>query len=88
MKGLGQTMVKSALKCAVCGKKATEASTLNIPTCKEHQNLPTKTPQCPQCEGKMSVKAGKNGGFWRCDNFPICFGTRNLLNPDEEQDIL
>lgn len=88
MVGVSKTIVKMAAKCAVCGKKATGANTLSMPSCETHMVVPTKTPICPNCDSQMKLIQGKNGGLWRCNDFPTCFGTRNLFTPDEEPDIL
>ncbi len=84
----GQTMLKTAVKCAVCGKKATHENTLKLPSCDMHQTVPTQIPPCPNCDQKMILKHGKNTSFWSCPDYPTCFGTRNLFLPMEEPDIL
>ncbi|HKV91979.1 MAG TPA: topoisomerase DNA-binding C4 zinc finger domain-containing protein [Candidatus Angelobacter sp.] len=33
---------------------------------------------CPQCSAKMHWKSGKYGGFWSCNKYPACTGTRNM----------
>ncbi len=83
-----KTVMATSPKCAVCGKKATGESNLKLPACETHMDLPTQTPICPNCDARMKLMNGKNGGFWRCGDFPNCFGTRNLADPNEEQDIL
>jgi len=34
---------------------------------------------CPECNGPMSSRKGKNGYFWGCNMFPICKGTRDSM---------
>mgnify|MGYP001599529504 CR=1 FL=1 len=75
-------------KCVVCGKKATFENTLKLPSCETHQTVPTDTPICPNCDCKMVLTMEKNGGFWRCPDYPTCFGTHNLFDPNEVPDIL
>jgi ssDNA-binding Zn-finger/Zn-ribbon topoisomerase 1 len=36
----------------------------------------------------MELRHRKNGAFWGCPSFPNCFGSRNLIKPMEEMDIL
>ncbi len=81
-------LVKPAAKCVVCGKKATAGNIFNLPGCVDHLILPTKVPKCPECDLLMLVKMGKERAFWSCPEYPHCFGTRNLLKPDEEMNIL
>ena len=33
---------------------------------------------CASCGGQLWVKAGKNGKFYGCENFPSCKNTRSL----------
>jgi ssDNA-binding Zn-finger/Zn-ribbon topoisomerase 1 len=75
------------MKCVVCGKKAGLKNNLGLPSCKDHVKLSSKPPACPDCEGKMKLQNQKNGGFWRCESYPNCFGTRDLENPHEEPDL-
>ena len=37
----------------------------------------TRIPLCPYCWKKMVSRAGRNGRFWGCSDFPACRGTRN-----------
>lgn len=82
------TLTKTISICAVCGKKGTETNTLNLPSCKDHLALPTNIPICPNCDTKMILKTGKRGTFWSCPDYPACFGTRNLQDPDAVPDVL
>lgn len=46
-----------------------------------HETLATveaKVIRCNQCGGKMSVKKGKHGNFYGCNNFPRCKNTKKL----------
>lgn len=91
MVGVGKSetkMLTKTLKCVVCGKKAAGENNFKLPGCETHLVLPTKNPTCPECDRRMIVKTGKERAFWSCPIFPECFGTRNLLTPDEEKDIL
>ncbi|QQR92355.1 MAG: topoisomerase DNA-binding C4 zinc finger domain-containing protein [Candidatus Iainarchaeum archaeon] len=72
----------------VCSKKSSANNTLGLPSCKEHLNLPIEPPKCPECETPMELRHRKNGAFWGCPSFPNCFGSRNLVKPMEEMDIL
>ncbi|MDP2666146.1 MAG: hypothetical protein Q8P05_01435 [Candidatus Diapherotrites archaeon] len=74
--------------CVVCGKKATVENTFKLASCGTHAELGTQAPPCPDCETKMVVKMGTSRAFWSCPKYPLCFGTRNLLNPFEEVDQL
>ncbi|MEK6970527.1 MAG: hypothetical protein AABW68_02420 [archaeon] len=82
------TQSMSLTKCAFCGKKATGTNSLQLPSCADHLVVPTATPECPNCDAQMKLMQGKNGGFWRCAQFPTCFGTRNIFKPDEAPDML
>ena len=33
---------------------------------------------CPECEGGMIIKLGKNGKFLSCKSFPLCAGARTI----------
>ena len=83
-----ETVSRTALKCVVCGKKASLENTLNLPSCVDHQELPTKAPVCPECDKTMMIKKGAERAFWSCPDYPTCFGTRNLLKPLEDPDLL
>ncbi|MEQ1968450.1 DNA topoisomerase III [Xenorhabdus nematophila] len=41
-----------------------------------HLTLP-KTPDCPNCGGRMRQRQGKNAPFWGCVNYPGCKGMLN-----------
>ncbi len=83
-----QTITKIAPLCVVCGKKATLENTLKLPSCALHENVPTEIPICPNCDAKMILKNGKNGALWSCPDYPTCYGTRNIVAPMEDPDIL
>ncbi|MFN3199882.1 MAG: topoisomerase DNA-binding C4 zinc finger domain-containing protein [Bradymonadia bacterium] len=36
---------------------------------------------CPDCGGSMSIRRGRRGQFWGCDDFPRCRGTAPLETP-------
>lgn len=44
------------------------------------QNVKPKKIRCPTCRGEMSVKSGKYGRFYGCDNYPGCKTTKKLGN--------
>ncbi|MCC8367200.1 DNA topoisomerase III [Xenorhabdus sp. PB61.4] len=41
-----------------------------------HLTLP-KTPDCPNCGGRMRQRQGKTSPFWGCVNYPVCKGMLN-----------
>ncbi|MBC8950015.1 DNA topoisomerase III [Xenorhabdus sp. TS4] len=41
-----------------------------------HLTLP-KTPECPNCGGRMRQRQGKTAPFWGCVNYPACKGMLN-----------
>ncbi|WP_340618165.1 DNA topoisomerase III [Xenorhabdus entomophaga] len=41
-----------------------------------HLTLP-KTPECPNCGGRMRQRQGKSAPFWGCVNYPGCKGMLN-----------
>lgn len=34
-------------------------------------------PNCPECQGPMKRRNGRNGPFWGCLGYPGCRGTKN-----------
>jgi len=47
-----------------------------------------KNIKCPECQGKMVIKLGRNGKFLSCSRFPECAGARTIdgkvLEPPKE----
>lgn len=48
-----------------------------------HEELNEK---CPKCEGKLSIRLGRNGRFIGCENYPECTYTRSLEGEPGESD--
>ncbi len=44
--------------------------------------VPTELP-CPDCEGKLVIRWGRNGEFLACETFPACKYTRDFKRDDE-----
>jgi hypothetical protein len=40
-------------------------------------NLPRQGPPCPLCNGKTTLRNGRNGPFYGCTRYPECKGTIN-----------
>jgi restriction system protein len=38
-----------------------------------------KVQVCPNCQGKLVLRQGKNGSFYGCANYPKCRYTKNIL---------
>ena len=84
-----KTLLKTVMvRCIICGKKATLQNTLHLPSCEKHIQIEINAPRCPNCDTGMKLKSGKRGTFWSCPDYPICFGTRHLLNPHEDPEVL
>ena len=48
---------------------------------REYEPTTTKTPLCPRCEAKMTVRTnGKSQDlFWGCSQYPECRGSRAIV---------
>lgn len=44
--------------------------------------IPTDLP-CPQCDGKMVIRWGRNGDFLACENFPDCKHTQDFRKDED-----
>ena len=44
---------------------------------------PTGYGPCPKCGSDTVIKIGRNGKFWGCTEFPLCKGSRNWEEGDE-----
>ncbi|WP_440877409.1 topoisomerase DNA-binding C4 zinc finger domain-containing protein [Thalassotalea sp. PLHSN55] len=41
---------------------------------------------CPECGSELSIKRGKAGAFWGCENFPNCNYTRAIIEHERVDD--
>ncbi len=66
------------MKCAECGKSATNVNLQGVPVCAAHVKTKVKVPMCPNCGLGMVARQGKFGAFWGCMAFPSCDGIRKM----------
>lgn len=39
------------------------------------EGIKRDSPDCPECDGLMVIRIGRNGQFWGCADYPECKGT-------------
>ncbi|WP_282798923.1 topoisomerase DNA-binding C4 zinc finger domain-containing protein [Lactococcus lactis] len=54
---------------------------------KKKSNVKTTTEVCPRCHSSLTLREGKYGKFWGCDNFPKCGGTLPYDRYMSEQEL-
>lgn len=47
-------------------------------------NFPKQGPSCPICNGKTTLRNGRNGPFYGCTKYPECKGTIDASSRQEE----
>ena len=58
-----------------------DAKRVHINSVKEiidHRNLELSSGCCPQCDGYLVLRHGKDGDFWGCSNYPRCRYSMNI----------